>query len=426
MLIDAEPIGAEAEDPPNILLVFRTVSHSEPTEVTDETAKSELSLTERLERTIREMSEKLQATIEEYETAVEELKSANEEMLSVNEELQSSNEELEASKEEMQSLNEELNTINSELTIKVDEIDRAHSHLRNLYESTQIASVLLDKDLMIRQFTPAARRFFSLRKGDIGRPLTKLASVSAFPKLRDQISAVLKDGQTIEQLGFGADNARYLVRLIPYRRDNGEIDGVVVTFFDISQLAQAEVEALQETMVAELNDRVKDMLTIVISIVRETLGSQTGLEHIVRLLGRLQSMSNVYGLLSEGRWTGVDIADLIRQDGSSRIRVEGADVRISPRIAPHLSMVLHELATNALKHGALSNATGHIVVKWEIAGDRFHLTWRKFDGPPIERIEQEGFGVVFMRGQVEYRLGGTFNLSLDPEGVRVEIDVPMA
>jgi two-component system CheB/CheR fusion protein len=427
VLIDAEPIGGDVTDTPDILLVFRTEPAGETAPSPDETANADVSRTEALERTICELNEKLQTTIEEYETAVEELKSANEEMLSVNEELQSTNEELEASKEELQSLNEELNTINSELTIKVDEIDRAHSDLRNLYESTQIATVFLDKNLVIRQFTPAAHKFFAIRKGDIGRPLTELASVNAFPDLQEQISMVFADGQIIErQFEFGADKLTYLVRLVPYRRSTGEIEGVVVTFFDVSHLARAQAQ--QEVLIAELNHRVKNMLTVVIGIVRRTLGGQTGPEFTARLLGRLQAMSRIYSLLSEEHWTDIDLGQLVGQEiaafGPDRIRTEGDGVRVSPDVALPLSMVLHELATNAAKYGALSNTAGHVQVTWAAVGDRLTLGWAEYGGPAVTPREHDGFGVVLMKGQVEHQLGGTLGISFEPAGLRVEIDIP--
>src|SRR5262249_49416638 len=137
---------------------------------------------EHLERELRETRERLQSMAEEYETAIEELKSSNEEMVSVNEELQSTNEELETSKEELQSgneelqsVNEELQTVNHELTLKIDEVDRANSDLKNLYESTDIATVFLDRELIIRSFTPAVTRIFNLIPTDRGRPLTDIA-----------------------------------------------------------------------------------------------------------------------------------------------------------------------------------------------------------------------------------------------------------
>ena len=114
--------------------------------------------------------------IEEYETALEELKSSNEELVSVNEEMQSTNEELEASKEELQSVNEELHTVNAELNGKVEALDRANSDLQNLFESTEVATVFLDKALVIRSFTPASAEIFNILPGDRGRPITDLSS----------------------------------------------------------------------------------------------------------------------------------------------------------------------------------------------------------------------------------------------------------
>ena len=108
-----------------------------------------------VERELRDTRDRLQSMMEEYETALEELKSSNEELVSVNEELQSTNEELEASKEELQSLNEEMQTINAELGGKVEALDQANNDLQNLFESTQVATIFLDKSLVIRSFTPA-------------------------------------------------------------------------------------------------------------------------------------------------------------------------------------------------------------------------------------------------------------------------------
>jgi two-component system CheB/CheR fusion protein len=124
---------------------------------------------QQIERELQETKQRLQSTIEELETANEEFRSSNEELLSVNEELQSTNEELETSKEELESVNEELETVNNELTHKIDELDRANSDLNNLFQSTQIATVFLDRNLVIRSFTPAVVKLFNLIPGDRGR-----------------------------------------------------------------------------------------------------------------------------------------------------------------------------------------------------------------------------------------------------------------
>jgi two-component system, chemotaxis family, CheB/CheR fusion protein len=131
---------------------------------------------QQVERELQETQERLRASIEELETTNEELRSSNEEMLSINEELQSANEELETSREETQSINEELQTVNSELHRKVEELDRANNDLRDVFKSTQVATIFLDRRLIIRSFTPTASEIFRLISGDSGRPLTDIAS----------------------------------------------------------------------------------------------------------------------------------------------------------------------------------------------------------------------------------------------------------
>src|SRR5262249_22009113 len=174
---EVEPLHDD-ENEPLYLVVFgdlRAPAALEGPPAKQRKGKARDANLEQLERELRETRERLQSMAEEYETAIEELKSSNEEMVSVNEELQSTNEELETSKEELQSVNEELQTVNHELTVKIDELDRANSDLKNLYESTEIATIFLDRDLIIRSFTPAVTRIFNLIPGDRGRPLSDIA-----------------------------------------------------------------------------------------------------------------------------------------------------------------------------------------------------------------------------------------------------------
>ena len=126
---------------------------------------------------------------EEHQSALEELRSANEELHSVNEEMQSTNEELETSKEELQSLNEELHTVNLRLTEKIDELDHANSDLRNLFDSTELATVFLDRHLIVRSFTPAIATIYNLIPSDQGRPLTDIVSRLRYQGLREDVSA---------------------------------------------------------------------------------------------------------------------------------------------------------------------------------------------------------------------------------------------
>ncbi|MCK1718139.1 PAS domain-containing protein [Bradyrhizobium sp. 141] len=137
--------------------------------------------------------------IEEYETALEELKSSNEELVSVNEEMQSTNEELDASKEELQSVNEELHTVNAELHGKIDALDRANSGLQNLFESTDVATIFLDRKLVIRSFTPAVTQVFNMLPTDKGRPITDLSSRLNLTGFSDGIVKVFAGADPIER-----------------------------------------------------------------------------------------------------------------------------------------------------------------------------------------------------------------------------------
>lgn len=382
-----------------------------------------------LERELRDTKERLQATIEEYETALEELKPSNEELVSVNEEAQSSNEELEASKEEMQSLNEELNTINAELNEKIEELDRANSDLRNLFESTQIATVFLDGNLVIRTFTPAASTFFNLRPSDIGRPLTDLSNQLDYPELERDIENVFRSGEGLEHhLARDHMDKHYLVRVIPYRDESNKTRGVVVTMVDVTSLARAEEH--QKVLISELNHRVKNMLAVVISIANQTVESASSKEaYHEALSGRLLAMARAYGLLSRENWTEASVNELIRQElepfDSKQLLVEGPDVRLKPLQALSLGMVVHELATNAAKYGGLSRKGGRIAVTWVPTGDRLELEWRERGGPPVKSPQENGFGLSLLKGEIEYRLDGKVETTFDPKGLEVRISIPL-
>ncbi|RVB80336.1 chemotaxis protein CheR [Mesorhizobium sp. M6A.T.Cr.TU.014.01.1.1] len=382
-----------------------------------------------LERELRETRERLQSTIEEYETALEEVKSSNEELVSVNEEAQSTNEELEASKEEMQSLNEELNTINSELTSKIEELDRANSDLRNLFESTQIATIFLDRNLVVRTFTPAASPFFSLRPSDVGRPLTELSSQLDYPELKQHIDAVFETGETLKHHLARDDQGRFhMVRINPYRDKDNRIQGVVVTLVDVTTLAEAETQ--NQVLISELNHRVKNMLAVVASIANRTReNSESKEEFAEALIGRLHAMSRAYGLLSKERWKEASISELLRQElepfGSDRFELDGAEEKLSPQQGLSLSMAIHELATNAAKYGALSKQQGRVALKWSADGDVFRLAWREKNGPPVRKPEVNGFGLSLLQGEIGYRLGGNVETAFNRDGLEVQITFPM-
>ncbi|MEI9405697.1 CheR family methyltransferase [Mesorhizobium argentiipisi] len=424
-----EPLAERGNSEPLFLVLFEPIGPSHPRLETFKTGDGDDAGAADLERELRDMRERLQSTIEEYETALEELKSSNEELVSVNEEAQSSNEELEASKEEMQSLNEELNTINAELISKVEDLDRANSDLKNLFESTQIATVFLDTQLVIRSFTPAASSFFNLLPSDVGRPLTDLASRLDYPQLKNHIGKVFQTGQMIEhQLSRDSDGFHYLVRLIPYRDGVGKIQGVVVTFVDVTTIAEAESH--QRVLISELNHRVKNMIAVAISIAGQTRRHATSPEAFNEsLIGRLHAMARAYGILSRDNWKDASVKEIIQQEtepfGLDRVRWSGPDTRLRPQQGLSLGMVLHELATNAAKYGAFSETGGKISVHWSASEDQFQLSWKETGGPPTTPPNGDGFGLTLVKGEIEYRLGGKVETAFLPDGFSLHLSFPV-
>jgi two-component system CheB/CheR fusion protein len=206
--------------------------------------------TAELELELQQASAETQTIREEMQTSQEELRSANEELQSTNEELQSANEELTTSKEEMQSLNEELQTVNNELQAKVDDLSRINNDMTNLLNSTSIATVFLDNDLQVRRFTTQATKIIKLIPGDVGRPITDLSTALAYPELAGDAREVLRTLCTAEKSIAARDGRWFEVRIMPYRTMDNRIDGVVITFTDIT---------VAKTLEAKLRSRQTDL-----------------------------------------------------------------------------------------------------------------------------------------------------------------------
>jgi two-component system CheB/CheR fusion protein len=195
---------------------------------------------------IQRVRAELQTTREEMQSSQEELRSTNEELQSTNEELQSANQELTSTKEELQSLNEELHTVNAELQFKVDELLHANNDMKNLLDSTDIAIVFLDNELHVRRFTTQSTRIMKLIPGDIGRPITDIASDLLYPALPEDVREVLRTLVFIEKQIATRRGSWFAVRVMPYRNQESRIDGVVITLTDITAAKKLEAE-LRET-----------------------------------------------------------------------------------------------------------------------------------------------------------------------------------
>lgn len=386
------------------------------------------------EKELRDTRERLQSMIEEYETALEELKSSNEELVSVNEELQSSNEELEASKEEFVSLNEELHTVNLELNGKIEALDRANNDLQNLFESTSVATVFLDRNLVIRSFTPAMSSIFHIRPGDRGRPITELASRLDLPGLEDDIATVIRTNQPRErQVSSGKDGAaHFLIRLAPYRNRDHATDGVVIAFVDVTGMVHAEER--QNVLIAELQHRTRNLLAVIQSIAQQTLADHPALETFTN---RLAALGRLQGLIGEANGDLINLSDMVRLEfdalgvaDSGRIAVNGPSVPLGFRNVQTIALVLHELATNAVKYGALKDDEARLDVKWTIQAGAsgaasLVIDWVESGLRTAPDASRTGFGRQLIEKALKFTLHATTELRFNADGISCHIAIPL-
>lgn len=201
-----------------------------------------------LEKQLQITKENLNATVEELETSNEELQSSNEELVASNEELQSTNEEL-------QSVNEELYTVNSEYQSKIDQLTRLNNDINNLLRNTEIAALYLDTKLSIRKITPFLTKITSIMDTDIGRPITHFTVMNSYPELVEDVRKVLENLQPIDKEVRDFDGKVYFAKLRPYRTEDNAVDGIIITFFDITKIKKLEaaVSISNERLVRSMN-----------------------------------------------------------------------------------------------------------------------------------------------------------------------------
>jgi two-component system CheB/CheR fusion protein len=231
--VDVRPIQDDENGNLALVLFHEPVNQGE-------TGNQELLTVDRqsltaLEEELQEVRRRLQVAVEQYEVSKEEMRATNEELLSMNEELRSTAEELETSREELQSINEELLTVNQENKSKIDELSQLTNDLQNLLAATDIATLLLDRDLNIRRFTPRIREVFNVLASDQGRPLAHITHRLHYPTLLQDASSVLQTLQPLEQEISSQDNRWYVVRILPYRTSEDRISGILLTLVDITQ-----------------------------------------------------------------------------------------------------------------------------------------------------------------------------------------------
>ncbi len=244
--VHIKPLKDPATETDLLLIAFRDFAASPASANPNPVSQaSEATLIQQLEQQLSASKEDLQAIVTELETSNEQLNASNEEVVAINQELQSTNEELETSKEELQSLNEELITINSQLQEKVSELEDANNDMENLLASTEMATVFLDTRLRIKRYTPATTELFNLIPHDRGRPLTDIVQKFTDPDLIADAHQVLAHPTPLERQVHNGIGRWFRRRVLPYRTHDNRIQGVVVTFVDVTQLRNSEAAARQ-------------------------------------------------------------------------------------------------------------------------------------------------------------------------------------
>jgi two-component system CheB/CheR fusion protein len=352
--------------------------------------------------------------------------------------------ELRLTKDRLQATIEELQTVNAELGHRVSDLARANSDLRNLLESTQIATIFLDNDLRVRSFTPAATDIFHLLESDVGRPIDHLGARVSYPQLSDDVRKVLTKLGTAEREVTSREGAHYIARVHPYRSVDNFIAGAVLTFLDVTSTVRAEA-ALRESesrlrlLLSELQHRVRNTLGLVKSITTRTAESSRTVDDMATLLaGRLDAFARVQAAVTRNPDQGVDFASLIAdellahglKDGET-VSLDGPEIRLKPRAAESMSLAVHELATNAIKHGeAGRNGGGRIAITWQVNGGdgdkKLEFEWmEQGSNGDLRKPGRKGFGYELLTRSLPYDLEGSTKLDFSAEGVRFNLEAPI-
>jgi PAS domain S-box-containing protein len=222
---------------------------------------------------------------------------------------------------------------------------------------------------------------------------------------------------------------------VPLTMPDGSVTHLAVTR-DIS--ARKRAEEHQKLLINELNHRVKNTLASVQSITVQTLRTAATAESAKEALeGRLLALSRAHDVLTRENWEGAGLREIIGQaaepyssSGQDRLHVDGPEVRLSPRMALALAMALQELATNAVKYGALSNLTGQVRITWKVEQKDgqpcLHLKWAERSGPPVQVPKRRGFGTRLIERSLAHDLGGTAQISFEPDGLLCTVRAPLA
>jgi two-component system CheB/CheR fusion protein len=378
--LTVSPVFGEQDASRGLILVLFESSEEKvkKTRRVTEPAQPLEPISRQLEEELVRVKLQLRTTVEQHELQQEELKASNEELQAMNEELRSSSEELETSKEELQSLNEELTTVNQELKIKIDELSQANNDTRNLMNSTDLATVFVDRSMRIKLFTPRARSIFNLIPSDTGRPLLDLTHKLRYKELVSDVEAVLDTLTVAEREVQSSDDHWYITRVLPYRTAEDHIAGVVLTFTDITERKRVE-EALRtagDQLEARVQARTRELNEANQALRREMGEREQTEQGRVRLLRQVVSAQE-----DERQRISREVHDQLGQEvtalslkiatlknagelsAANREQIENLE-RMVKQLDNDLDRLVWELRPTGLDDLGLTDALGDYVANW--------------------------------------------------------------
>ena len=309
--------------------------------------------------------------------------------------------------------------------------------LAAIIESSDDAIISKDLEGIIKSWNRGAERLFGYQAEEIvGQPITTLISEDRKDE-EAEILQRLRMGERVENFETvrrRKDGSSVDVSLTasPIRDSQGTIVGASKIARDITGRRQAE--RLQQTLMHELNHRVKNTLATVQAIARQSFRSSAlGSRERETFEARLQAMSRAHDLLTQESWDGTDMAAVVAQVLApyqrDRFEIDGPELRLTPRVALALTMALHELATNAAKYGALSVPSGRVAITWTVTPDdppQLDLRWQEQDGPLVVPPTEKGFGSRLIERSLAMEIGGKVRISYEPSGVVCEVKAPVS
>jgi PAS domain S-box-containing protein len=297
--------------------------------------------------------------------------------------------------------------------------------------------IRLDRDLHYRFISHAYLEMTGRRPEQVvGKRLVDVLGDEDFQTIRPYIEKVLR-GDRVEferEVHYQGVGTRFLhVIYTPEKDDSGAVTGWIASMLDITERKRAEEEQrraaeAEQILIRELQHRTNNLLAVIQGIAQKTLSGPGPLDEARQIFeGRLLALAATYRRLTKANWSGVSLNEIVQltlEPFAARTEIDGPDLLLSAKNAQNFSLALHELATNALKHGALSSAGGNVRIAWAIAsnggGSVLKFRWQERGGPPVRRPDQRGFGTLLLESTFKM-----VNFDYAREGLTCEIDVPL-